>query len=566
MQRQCLRGPTRFYHRAALRAQVLFFALFFSTLSLLHSEAAAQTLTHPDPLAGWVHSETRGGVTADTAGVILPGNDVQGSSPVIAEIDGDTANGKEVVVAVGDGIVYAYHSDGTLLWQHELPNKSCGKQNGRNHVYSAPSVGALYGDGVPYVVIGYGGVAAGKCPGGVVAIKGSDGTRAWKFDLREFAASRGSREKGATVYSSPALADVDGDGKLEVGFGGFDRNVYLLNYDGTLRWYYNAADTVWSSPVFVNVDGDSNLEMVFATDITQNPFLRPPTKNGGMLYAFKTKKLPGNLRRIPFRDAALRMIKWSQAFDQVLFSSPVVGDVLASNPGNEIVIGSGCYFPEKTTKKKGNWFKVIRPRDGKVLQTLPVSACSSSSAAIGDIDGDGKLEIVVTVNGDKSVGGDGSSRVMAFKAASKTPLWTFVPQGLGRRDSFGGNFISPVIADIDGNGSLEVIVPNSTFVYVLDGATGLPLVCNTHNCVDNSLVLDATERLVNSAAVGDLDSDGTLEIVAAGGSASNAGHGAIYAWTNLMSVITSTSGSLTPFAVPWGRFRSNARGNPVFGE
>ncbi len=120
------------------------------------------------------------------------------------------------------------------------------------------------------MVVGYGGFGGAVCGGGVVAYRGSDGAMLWHFDLKRFSKREHFYARLHSVFSSPAVADVDGDGKMEVGFGAFDRNIYLLNADGTLRWYYHAADTVWSSPAFADVNADGKLEMIIGSDMTQN--------------------------------------------------------------------------------------------------------------------------------------------------------------------------------------------------------------------------------------------------------------------------------------------------------
>src|SRR6185369_10925715 len=85
------------------------------------------------------------------------------------------------------------------------------------------------------------------------------------------------------VVVTPAAADTDGDGLMEIAFGSFDRRFYLLESDGTVRWYYVAADTVYSSARFVQLDDDPPLEVVVASDVTLGPH-----DGGGYLQAFDT--------------------------------------------------------------------------------------------------------------------------------------------------------------------------------------------------------------------------------------------------------------------------------------
>ncbi len=511
---------------------------------------------NPDALPGWVQGTSIGNGGKEIQGIKLESKAVIYSSPVVADIDGNPANGLETVAGSADGIISVYRSDGIILWRAELPNHTCNKAGESNKLLSSPAVGDIFGNGVPHVVVGYGGVPNKNCPGGVIAFRGSDGKKAWDFSTNKNAKKfKYGVPVGYAVVSAPALADTDGDGKMEIGFGSFDRNVYLLDANGKLRWFYNAADTIWSSAAFANVDNDRNLEMIIGTDISGNSRLKPVTKNGGYVYAFKTAKRKA--KKISFRDSSSYV--WQTYLPQVMYSSPIVADVLPS-PGNEIIVLSGCFFPQGSSNKEGRWIKILKESTGEVLQTLPINTCSSSAAAVGDIDDDGKLEIVATVNGAKAVGGDGQSRVIAFNPEDTNPIWSVVPYDRGSNDEYGGNFISPVIADVDGNGSLEVIVANGKSVSIFNGKDGKPLTCQTKKCDDNPYILETGGTIRSTPAIADINSDGVLDIIAASG-AKGSSSGGLFGWTNLQDFITSPAGLQPPNSAPWPMYRGNANHN-----
>lgn len=511
--------------------------------------AYADEYDNPPPQPGFTHSPALSPDTPDQHGIILSGGPISYGSPTIGEVDGNLANGKEIVVNGNDGRVYVYKSNGSLLWEADMPAIGCGK---KSRSKTSPAIGTTYGDGIPHVVATYGSNTKG-CDGGLVSFKGTDGTKDWSFSLKNHAKQYKYRETLYGVLSSPALTTIDDAGHMVIGFAGLDRNVYLLNYDGTARWFYNAADTVFSSPGFMDVDSDGAPEMIIGTDISQNLRIQPQTSNGGYVYALKTTNLGG--KRVYFRSPEI--VVWKTSFDQVMQSSPVIADVLSDVPGDEIITASGCFFPQAKGPRNGRWVKILRASDGAVMQTLNAPSCANSSVAVGDLNDDGHLDIVGLFNANRQ-GGIPYGTIAAWSVDNPEPMWTVIPYDRGINDKSLGAFQAPVVGDLDGNGSLEVVAATAGTVGVFSGRDGAPLTCQSGTCAGHPLTLYMSSLPKSTPALGDIDGDGDLEVVIAGSHSGTSRRGALYVWTDLDGLLGSPSGSQPASSAPYPMFRGRA--------
>lgn len=407
-----------------------------------------------------------------------PKGTIRAGHPALADL-GLTPGHKSLVFGTAGHYVYVVNYDGTVAAGFPVTVPS--------EVTMSPSVGDLDGDGQPEIVVGYGSTFEGpSAPGGVEAIR-RNGTVLWSKPAFDF---NGDGVPEA-VISSPAIGDLDGDGTPEVVWGGVDGRVHVVaGATGAYKsgWPVFVRDSILSSPVLHDIDGDGRLDVVIGVDahLEGAPYNTP---NGGCLHVY--------------RYDGSEVEGFPQCKDQVFHSSPAVGDINGDGKP-EIVIGTGTYWPGGTHAvyaftctggQAPGWPVAV---EGEVL----------TSPALGDLDGDGTPEVVVT---DTNSAPSTTFHVYAFKG-NGSQLFKSIPR------SFFGNTANagdPMIADVYGDSSPEILFGTNTELCVFS-RTGVQLSDDgTHAAGTFSYY---TNTALAAYAIGDMESDGSkIEVVAISG-------------------------------------------------
>src|SRR5579864_2145800 len=395
---------------------------------------------------------------------------------------------------------------------------------------------------------------------------------------------------GAHIQSSPAVADLDGDGlpDIVVGFGSnYDPShqggVSAFRRDGTLMWSvatapFNDGTNNWThapvvgTPAVGDVDGDGNLEVVFgsfdhhvylvdAASGTAKPGwpvdVGDTVYSSAALYDIDGDGLPDIIIGSDdylVNGGALRVLRYDgtsvtgfpQFINQTINSTPVVAD-LDGDGKPEIIVGTGAFYAPPSYHPTHQVYAFHC--NGTAVTGWPVAVDGQvgTTPAVADINGDGHLDVIVT---DDNTGPSGTFHVYAFKGDG-TLLWKTQPK------DFNGNTTSlgqPVIADVMGDSHPEILTTTGWEVVVLDYQGNQLSEGGAHSGTKYSL---ATSSPLTNVAVGDLEtdhSDGKIEVVSVSSTAAfpNIGNAVVYAW----NLPTSFGGSTyTDNAPPWGMYR-----------
>lgn len=275
------------------------------------------------------------------------------------------------------------------------------------------------------------------------------------------------------LYAQTALADLDNDGRLE----------YILGQQyGTIFWYKMDTPDHWTRHILglespsdvgglaLDVDGDGWIDFV---------------TGGAWFRNSRQAKVP--FERIPF-DPGLRGVH----------------DIVSAD-----IDGDGQ--PEILTMSDQNnlrWYKI--PSD----PTLPwirhdIGPAVHAGLSIGDLDGDGDLDIVRTNVWFENVKGDGTTWQVRPIASNSPPPPDFQPY-------FAFDATINTVCDMNGDGKMDIVFVDAEIpggkVWWMENLDGQGRHWKRHDIFNPDLAGSPRRGAFHSLYVGKLDDDDDLDV------------------------------------------------------
>jgi subtilisin-like proprotein convertase family protein len=256
------------------------------------------------------------------------------------------------------------------------------------------------------------------------------------------------------VRSSPAAADLDLDGldEIVVGTYGPSQTIRILNHDGSPRGVATSNFSVISSPAIGDLNGDHLLEIVVGTS---DGTLLVLNGNGSSFSPAWPVTLPNRVPPMQPRND--------------VDSSPALGDLDGDGHPDIVVLSDeGILYAYNKDGQPLPGFPFVSPRDTYPAQVE--TSANSASPILADVDGDLHLDVVVAMTNGRVYGlrGDGTS-LPGF------PIHLPPGSDPGAPSMAGDNILStPAVGDVDGDGLLELVVAfqsagtDASRIYVYD--------------------------------------------------------------------------------------------------
>ena len=286
--------------------------------------------------------------------------------------------------------------------------------------------------------------------------------------------------------------------------GSGDVSVLLGNGDGTFQQpaaLYSLGASGATSVAVADVNGDGKLDLIVATGSSTAGLVGVLLGNGDGTFQAEATYSSGGLSPLALAVADLN----GDGKPDVVVSNQWADDT-DTNSNVSVLLNDGTgKFPTAMSNPTGGFYP--------------------DSIAIADVNGDGKPDLVVANSSAASDGGPGNVGVLLGKGDGTFEADATYPSGAD-------GAAAVAVADVNGDGKLDVVVANcsgnSSDCTGSAGNVGV-LVGKGDGSFQTAVTYTSGSTYPFAVAVADVNGDGRPDIVAANCSSANCGQGAGYA-------------------------------------
>lgn len=386
-------------------------------------------------------------------------------------------------------------------------------QPGYHQIMSTPVVanltddngdGLINEDDVPDIVFTTFSGSAYTSPGAISAISGDGSGQLWSL----------VQASGYRPYASsaPAIGDIDADGSPDVCVASADASVLCLEADGTFKWASGSTTYTYGAPSIADLDADGQPEVIMGSGIYGNDGTELVPPSSGCRGRIGSG-VPVDLDA----DGQLEVVVGCRAYeaDGTLIWDDGLGDGVVA-VGDFDADGR----PEFVRSVSGNM--VLVDTDGSLIWSVTIPGSGTGGApTVADFDGDGAPEVGVAA----------LSYYTVFDTDG-TVLWS------NPTNDSSSSVTGSSVFDFDRDGADEVVYADQFNLFVYDGATGL---------VRMDMPGHANGTLYEYPVIADVDADGSTEIILASNNYAYSG------W-NGITVIGDITSTWAPARPIWNQF------------
>lgn len=315
------------------------------------------------------------------------------------------------------------------------------------------------------------------------------------------------------AVSSPLAADLDNDGDIEIVVSS-PAAVYVLNQDGDSIWRrllagQGAVQNCISSVALADINGDLLLE-ILCYEVYANRLLCLNPVDGDTIWTYVPGGSPmfsvGTPTAVDIdldgRVEVIGQVAWNGGGGQLYclgdsgrelwhFDTPGSG-ISGWQLGSAMVADVNGDDSLEVITTANYWGAVCLTSRGRQLWRRAISEHAASYGAVADIDRDETLEVVLALG----------PSVRCFSAPTGRDKWSFTVAP--------GYYIvaSPGVADLDGDGRLEVLFAEVKQNNPVDTARPAWVL----SCYGQPLWSDTIGTTMADPTTGDVDGDGRLEL------------------------------------------------------